>query len=155
QQESRMKPEKRKKILMAIGAVAVLVIGYFVFDYMMYVSTDNAKVDGHYVMLTPKVGGYVTKVNVVEGQRVKKGEVLIEIDPRDYENVLRQTSGELTSIEARKRDAERMYKRISELKTQGAVSQQQYDTTSANYAEAKAKWDAISAQVSQSQLNLE
>jgi membrane fusion protein (multidrug efflux system) len=80
--------------------------------------------------------------------------VLVEIDPRDYENTFRQASGELTSVEARKNDAERMYRRITELKNQGAVSQQQYDTTSSTYNETKAKWDAVSAQVAQAQLNL-
>lgn len=150
-----VKSVKKKTVFMGIGAIAVVLMGYFVFDYFMYVSTDNAQVEGHFVLLTPKVGGYITKVNVSEGQHVKKGDVLIEIDPRDYENVLRQVSGELTSTDAKKRDSERMYRRISELKAQGAVSQQQYDTTSANYAEIKAKWDAVSAQVSQAQLNLE
>ncbi len=145
----------KKKILMGIGAVSVVLIGWFIFDYLMYVSTDNAQVEGHFLLLTPKVGGYITKINVEEGQRVKKGDVLVELDPRDYQNVLRQVAGELTSIDAKKRDTERTYRRISELKAQGAVSQAQYDTSSASYSESKAKWDAVSAQVSQAQLNLD
>jgi membrane fusion protein (multidrug efflux system) len=144
----------KKNILMGVGALAILAAGWFVWEYVMYVSTDNAQIEGHFVMLAPKVGGYIVKVNVEEGQRVKKGDVLVEIDPRDYENTLRQASGELTSIEARKNDAERMYRRITQLKNQGAVSQQQYDTTSSTYNETKAKWDAVSAQVAQAQLNL-
>lgn len=150
-----IKSVKKKNIFIAVGVVALVVFGWFVFDYLMYVSTDNAQIEGHFVLLTPKVGGYITKVAVEEGQKVKKGDVLVEIDPRDYENVLRQTSGELTSIDAKKRDSERMYRRMSELRAQGAISQQQYDTASANYAEVKAKWDAVSAQVAQSQLNLD
>lgn len=150
-----LKSVSKKQLLMGAAGLVVIIAGYFLFEYIMYVTTDNAQIEGHFLLLTPKVGGYITKVNVEEGQRVKKGDVLIEIDPRDYENVLRQVSGELTSIEAKKRDSERIYHRISELKSQGAVSQQQYDTTSANYAETKAKWDAVSAQVAQAQLNLE
>jgi membrane fusion protein (multidrug efflux system) len=144
----------KKNILMGIGVAAVLAAGWFVWNYVMYVTTDNAQIEGHFVMLAPKVGGYVVKVNIQEGQRVKKGDVLVEIDPRDYENTARQVAGELTSIEARKNDAERMYRRITQLKNQGAVSQQQYDTTSSTYNETKAKWDAVSAQVAQAQLNL-
>lgn len=150
-----IKSIKKKNILMVVAGIAAVLVGYFIFDYLMYVSTDNAQVEGHFVLLTPKVGGYITKVNVVEGQRVKKGDVLVEIDPRDYENVLRQDSGEMTSIDAKKRESERMYHRISELKAQGAVSQQQYDTASATYSETKARWDAASAQVAQAQLNLD
>jgi membrane fusion protein (multidrug efflux system) len=144
----------KKNILISIGAAAILAAGWFVWNYVMYVTTDNAQIEGHFVMLAPKVGGYIIKVNIQEGQRVKKGDVLVEIDPRDYENTFRQASGELTSVEARKNDAERMYRRITELKNQGAVSQQQYDTTSSTYNETKAKWDAVSAQVAQAQLNL-
>ncbi len=145
----------KKNIIVAVASLAGLAAGWFVFDYFMYVSTDNAQIEGHFVMLAPKVGGYITKVNIVEGQKVKKGDVLVEIDQRDYQNVYRQVSGELTSIDAKKRDSERMYRRISELKNQGAVSQQQYDTTSTSYAETKARWDAVSAQVAQAELNLE
>jgi membrane fusion protein (multidrug efflux system) len=144
----------KKNILISIGAAAILAAGWFVWNYVMYVTTDNAQIEGHFVMLAPKVGGYIVKVNIQEGQRVKKGDVLVEIDPRDYENTFRQVSGELTSVEARKNDAERMYRRITQLKNQGAVSQQQYDTTSSTYNETKAKWDAVSAQVAQAQLNL-
>lgn len=144
----------KKNILTVIGSLAVIAAGWFLWDYIMYVSTDNAQIEGHFVMLAPKVGGYITKVNIEEGQKVKKGDVLLEIDPRDYENTYRQVAGELTSVEARKNDAERMYRRISQLKNQGAVSQQQFDTTSSTYNETKAKWDAVSAQVAQAQLNL-
>ena len=144
----------KKNILTGIGVAVVIALGWFMWDYIMYVSTDNAQIEGHFVMLAPKVSGYIVKVNIEQGQRVKKGDVLVEIDPRDYENTHRQVAGELTSVEARKNDAERMYRRISELKNQGAVSQQQYDTTSSTYHETKAKWDAVSAQVAQAQLNL-
>ena len=48
---------------------------------------------------------FVVAVNVNEGQRVKKDDVLVEIDSRDYQNTLTQARGELTSIEARRRDA--------------------------------------------------
>jgi membrane fusion protein (multidrug efflux system) len=147
--------KNKKSIFIAVGVIAFLVISYFVFENIMYASTDNAQVDGHFVMLAAKVGGYVTQVNVHEGQKVAKDEVLAEIDSRDYENTLRQVSGELTSVEARKTDAEKNFRRINELYAKGVVSQQQHDSTSAAYADAKAKWDAVSAQVAQAKLNLE
>lgn len=147
--------DKRKKILSAIIPVVVLAIGSFAYQYFMYISTDNAQVEAHTVMLAPKVGGFVKDVKVVEGQKVSKGDVLIEIDSRDYENNLKQIQGELTSLEARRRDAERNFQRLQELYRSGAVSQQQFDTSSASALEVKAKYEAIAAQVAQSQLNLE
>lgn len=147
--------DKRKKILSAIGTIAALAAVYFTYEYFMYVSTDNAQVEAHAVMLAAKVGGFVKDVKVVEGQKVAKGDVLAELDGRDYQNTLTQVKGELTSIEARRKDAERNYRRLQDLLAKGAVSQQQFDTSSAGYAEVKAKYDAISAQVAQAELNLE
>lgn len=145
----------KKNILIALAAVASIVAIYFVYDHLMFVSTDNAQIDGHFVMLAAKVGGYVTDVKVVEGQKVKKGDILAEIDSRDYDNTLRQTASNLISLEAKKKDAESSFRRISQLYSKGVVAQQQYDTTSANFAESKANYDAISAQVAQAKLNLE
>ncbi len=149
------KANNKQKILTAIGAISFLIIAYFVFEHIMYVTTDNAQVEAHSVMLAPKVPGFVVTVNIEEGQKVKKGDVLIAIDERDYQNTFKQVSSELNSIEARKRDAERNYKRISDLFSKGAVSQQQYDTSSATFSDLKAKYDAVSAQLAQAQLNLE
>lgn len=147
--------DKRKKILSGIGAIAVIAAIYFLYEYIMYVSTDNAQVEAHSVMLAPKVGGFVKTVKVVEGQKVEQGQILAEVDSRDYENTLKQIKGELTSIEARAKDAERNFRRLQDLYAKGAVSQQQFDTSSAGYSEVKAKFEAISAQVAQAELNLE
>lgn len=147
--------DKRKKIITGIGVLAGLGALYFLYDHIMYVSTDDAQVEAHSVMLAPKVSGYLVAVNVKEGQRVKKDEVLVEIDSRDYQNTLTQVKGELTSLEARRRDTERNYQRLTQLLKGGAVSQQQFDTANAAYSEARAKYDAIAAQVAQAQLNLD
>src|SRR5437868_4160528 len=130
--------DKRKKIFIALGSVAILAALYFGYEFLMYVTTDNAQIEAHSVMLAAKVGGYVRDVKVNEGDKVKRGDVLVEIDPRDYQNTLTQSKGELTSIEARKKDAERNFRRLQDLVQKGAVSQQQFDTASASYAEVKA-----------------
>jgi membrane fusion protein (multidrug efflux system) len=146
---------KRKKILTMIACVAGAAAIYFVIDHFLYVSTDNAQIDGHFVMMAAKVGGYVTGVRVTEGQKVKKGDILAEIDSRDYENTLRQSTGMLTSIEAKRKDAEKSFGRIASLFGKGVVSQQQYDSASASFSELKANYEAAAAQVAQAQLNLE
>ena len=145
----------KKNLMIGVGAVVLIAAAYFVVEYFMYVTTDNAQVDGHYVMLAAKVSGYVTDVKVREGMKVKKGDVMIEIDARDYENTLRQIGGDLTSVEARKNDSEKTFRRISDLYKKNVVTQAQFDNASAGYADVKAKWDAVSAQVAQAKLNLE
>lgn len=146
---------KRKKIFIAIGALASTIVLYFIFEEIMYVTTDNAQVEAPTVMLGFKVSGYVTEVKVVEGQKVEAGEILAELDKRDYQNALKTSQGELVSIEAKRRDAEKNYNRYRQLFSGGAISQAQFDTSNANYFEIKAKHDALSAQVSQAELNLE
>lgn len=150
-----MSSNKKKRIIQAITAVMGLLVLYFSYQHIMYATTDNAQVDAHYVMLAAKVGGYVTKVNVIEGQKVGKDDVLVEIDDRDYQNALKQLQSEMTSVEAGMRDTEKNYSRISSLFSGGAVSRQQYDAASTARTEVKAKYDAISAQVAQAELNLE
>jgi membrane fusion protein (multidrug efflux system) len=149
-----MKADK-KKLISIIVVVVVLLTGYFVYESMMFAETDNAQVEATTVMLTVKVPGYVKKVNVKEGQLVKAGDVLAEIDERDYQNTLTQMKAELVSSQAKSRDAEKNYKRLSELYKKEVISQQQYDQSSTQYQELKAKAEALDAQVAQAQLNLE
>lgn len=144
----------RRKILM-IGAVIALVgVLYFVYQWLFFVKTDNAQIGAKTVMISAKVSGYVTKVNFDENQKVKKDEVLAEIDSRDYENALHQVEGEVASAEVRAKDAERNYRRLSDLFSKGAVSQQQFDTAQANAREASRRFQAVQAQVEQAKLNL-
>jgi membrane fusion protein (multidrug efflux system) len=146
---------RKNKILIAVASIALIVGIYFVIEHMRYISTDNAQVEAHSVLLASKVAGFVVTVPVVEGQKVKKDDVLVEIDQRDYQNTLRQVKGDLSSLEARRSDAEKSFRRISSLYSSGAVSQQQYDTSSASAQDIKSKYEALSAQVAQAQLNLE
>lgn len=143
-----------KKVLGIIGVVVVLVVSYLTYEHFMFVKTDNAQIEAHTVMLAAKVSGFITKVNVEEGQTVKAGDVLVEIDPRDYQNSLTQAKAQLTSVEAKMKDAERTFGRISDLYKKEAVSQQQYDQSSTTFSEVRSSHDAISAQVAQSELNL-
>jgi membrane fusion protein (multidrug efflux system) len=146
---------KQKKVMSAVGTVAAAGAIYFVVDFLRFVTTDNAQIEAHTVMLSPKVGGFIKSVHVLEGQKVKRGDVLVEIDDRDYINALNQYKGELTSIAARKADAEKNHRRLTDLYAKGAVSQQQFDGVSSQYSELKAKFEATSALVTQAELNLE
>lgn len=146
---------KKRKILIGVVTVLVLVTIYFVYEHMMFVTTDNAQVQARTVMLSAKVSGYVSKVNVEENQKVKAGDVLVEIEARDYQNNLNQITNQTQSTKARLNDAEKNYHRISNLFKQGAVSQQQLDNAQAAYNEALHGYEALQAQVSQAQLNLD
>jgi membrane fusion protein (multidrug efflux system) len=146
---------KRQKMISGIAIVAILIAIYVVVTHIMYVTTDNAQVEAHTVMLASKVSGFVRAVNADEGQRVHKGEVLAEIDDRDYQNALKQHQAELSSLEAKKNDVEKNYKRMAALYNKEVISSQQYDQARAAMNEVKSKYESLEAQVSQAQLNLE
>lgn len=147
--------DKKKKVLGGIGVLIAAISLYFIYDHMVYVSTDNAQIESNTVLLASKVSGFIVKVNAAEGQKYNEGDVLVEVDDRDYKNTLKQMKGELSSIQARLGDAEKNFKRISELFQKSAVSQQQYDTASSQLSELRAKHSSIEAQYAQAELNLE
>jgi len=60
-----------------------------------YVSTDNAYVGADKSLITPQVTGAIVAVHVVEGQKVKVGDPLFDIDPKPYEIALALAKGKL------------------------------------------------------------
>ncbi len=146
---------KKKKIIFSIGGIAVLIGIYFIYEQLMYVKTDNAQVEAPTVILASKVSGYIREVKVAAGQKVKKGDVLVQIDSRDYQSLADSAKSEMLSLDARKNDAEKNYRRIKDLYSQSVVSSQQFDSATAAYNEVKAKYDSAQAKLVQAELNLE
>jgi membrane fusion protein (multidrug efflux system) len=69
-------------LLLVLVAVAVYAV-YLHFRYR--VSSDDANVDGHVTAIAPQVSGNVIEVAVLDNQTVKAGQLLVQIDPRDYQ----------------------------------------------------------------------
>ena len=80
----RKRPGKKPIIILGI-VVIVMVIGALVWWLLTRneETTDDAFTDGDVVTIAPKVAGYVTELRVKDNQRVKKGDLLVTIDPRD------------------------------------------------------------------------
>ena len=91
-------PKKRKTFLIVAIVVVVLVASVFLWRYLSsYESTDDAQVDVHLYPVSARISGYVIKVNVGDNQWVQKGDVLVEIDPKDYEVAVAQAQANLDS----------------------------------------------------------
>ncbi|MBC7752899.1 MAG: HlyD family secretion protein [Moraxellaceae bacterium] len=146
---------KTKKIIGVIGSIVILIAAYFTYEHFSYVETDNAQVEAHSVLISAKVPGYIKEVFVTDGMQVKKGDVLVQIDDRDYSSLVSATKSEVTSLEARKKDAEKNYFRIKELYGKSVVSAQQFDGATAAYNDVKARYDSALSRVTQAELNLE
>ncbi|ELZ8933532.1 HlyD family secretion protein [Cronobacter dublinensis] len=84
QGETRKRPGNKPLIILGV-VVIIMVIGALIWWLMTrnLETTDDAFIEGDAVTVAPKVAGYVTELRVKDNQRVKKGDLLVVIDPRD------------------------------------------------------------------------
>ncbi len=146
---------KKAKIISGVVTVAVIAMIYFIYEFTMYVETENAQVEAHTVLMSAKVPGYIKTVYATDGKKVKKDEVLVQIDDRDYKAAFEAAKSEVLSLEARKTDSEKNYYRLKDLVGKNVVSQQQYDASRAAYNEVKAKYDSAVSRATQAEISLE
>jgi membrane fusion protein, multidrug efflux system len=91
---------KVRRFLMIGGVVALaLVVGLFLY-YHDRETTDDAQVDGHITPVASKIYGRVAEVKVLDNQQVKAGQVIVKLDPRDYQAALDQAKAQLALAEA-------------------------------------------------------
>lgn len=155
----RPKYMKKRVIIPSIAAIFMLFFGiYSAIMATHYQSTDDAFVEGRIISIAPRVAGPVTKLLIDDNQSVKKGELLLEIDPNDYQVALNQAEAKLAEAEAKlkitdhditknesnvnqavddtssaksKLDfAQKDYKRYNDMYKTGVVSKQDYDRSS-------------------------
>ncbi|SMF03280.1 HlyD family secretion protein [Desulfovibrio gilichinskyi] len=92
----------RKTALISI--VMLILSGVVIYPFykhaMTHESTDDAFVETHVVAISPRVSGHVAKVLVSDNQQIKKGAVIAEIDPRDYQVALDIATARLESAKA-------------------------------------------------------
>ncbi|WP_125916875.1 HlyD family secretion protein, partial [Hymenobacter coccineus] len=129
-------------ILVAIGVVLLLIWGV---RYYLYASdhetTDDAFVEGNAVRVSPRAAGQVLKVYVRDNQLVKKGALLLEIDPRDYQAQLTQAEATVTSARAQRNTAEQ-----ASASRRSVIAQQQAQLAAAEAGVAQALAQARAAQ---------
>jgi membrane fusion protein (multidrug efflux system) len=99
---------KHRKVL-SVAAVVLIIGLIFGVRYWLYArsheSTDDAFIDGHIIQVSPKASGYVKKIYVSDNQQVKAGDLLAELDTRDYEVKLQQAQAALDAGLAKENEA--------------------------------------------------
>ena len=92
---------RRRFVILGVAAAAVALVATAVWWHGRgHESTDDAFVQADIVLIAPKVGGTVQAVHVVENQEVHAGDVLVELDPADYEIELQQAQANLQTAQA-------------------------------------------------------
>src|ERR1043165_5624040 len=108
------------------------------------------------VTVKSRVDGQITQVAFQEGQHVKAGDVLMQIDPRPYQAQLAQATANKAKDEANLANAQRDLARLAALlQTQLAATRQQYDTQKALVDQLTAAVQADQAQIDAVKLNVE
>ncbi|HEV2327348.1 MAG TPA: HlyD family secretion protein [Verrucomicrobiae bacterium] len=126
----------KKRRSQMLAAIAVLIVGmasgvyYFCF-VAPYQSTDDAFIEGYVIPVAPKVSGYVDQLLITDNQEVKKGDILLKIDARDYE----------TSLAQARADVEAARSQLLESQAQVKVSQAKVKQSQAAVAAAEAEND--------------
>jgi multidrug efflux system membrane fusion protein len=106
------------------------------------------------VNVTPRITGQIDKIPYREGQLVKRGQLLVQIDPRPFQIALQQAQGQLLHDEALLADARLDLKRYTTLRAQDSVSGQTYDTQAALVKQDEATVASDQANVANARLNL-
>jgi membrane fusion protein, multidrug efflux system len=90
-----------KVLFVVVALLAILIVaGYLVRNAFLYEDTDDAQVDGHVMPLSARINGQVMKVNFVEGQLVREGDLLAIIDPADFKIAVIQAEAALADAQA-------------------------------------------------------
>ncbi len=87
-------------LLRVLVVVAIIAAVIFWWQSRKFEDTDDAQIDGHIYPVSARVGGHVTKVNVEEGQFVKAGTVLVEIDDSDYKVAVERARADYMDAQA-------------------------------------------------------
>jgi len=91
---------------LVIGGAAVLLLSALVVGFRYYrfavshESTDDAFIDGRIIAISPRVNGHVARVLVIDNQKVAAGDLLVELDPRDFQARLNAAQALLDAAKA-------------------------------------------------------
>jgi multidrug efflux system membrane fusion protein len=92
-------------LVVIAGAIVVLAMAFY--DTERQPRTDDASVRANFIAIAPEVGGRLVKLPVRDNAFVKKGDLLFEIDPRDYQYALQQALSDQNNLEQRVIDTRR------------------------------------------------
>jgi membrane fusion protein, multidrug efflux system len=158
--QNHRKPHKKSVGLilagLSLGAIAAGVLGYRWFQYAStHEETDNATVAGHIYQISSRVSGNVLTVPVEDNQQVQPGELLVQLDPHDYQVKVQQAQA---ALQAAQRQANAAQSTISYARTnaQAQTTEAQGNVAGAiaNISDAQAAVAAARARVPQAQATL-
>ena len=156
-QQAATNGSKKKKAFLLVGAVVAvgLLIGYFYSSYRKtHVTTDDAFIEGNIHTISARVSGNVKTVAVTDNQQVKRGDLLVELDPADYRSKAEASRANLELQRATLRLAESERKRAKALFDENVSSAERFDKAVSAHEIALAQVKLAEEQLRQAELNL-
>ncbi|MBP1859192.1 HlyD family secretion protein [Rhizobium herbae] len=179
-------PKRRKMVMPVIVIAALAAGGWYGYEWWtngrFMISTDDAYVEGDIASISPKVSGYIEKVNVVANQHVKAGDALITLDKEDYriaadqaqaqidteklslkrfdaqiagaEASVQQAEAQKTALEATVRGAEITLARASDLQSKAVGTVASLDDAKVAVDQAKANLVGADASIATAKANI-
>jgi membrane fusion protein, multidrug efflux system len=137
-------------VLVAAGVGAKQLWAYF----DSYESTDDAQIEGHLNGISSRISGTVTAVHFENNQKIAAGEVLVELDPRDYRVSLEQAKASM-GLAASQLTAERPNVPITQTSNESVVATSQANISQAEAAVAQAErdYESVVADLRQAEAN--
>lgn len=124
-------------------------------DLPVYLSGLGSVEAFYTVLVKTRIDGQLVQVNFKEGQEVKKGDLLVVVDPRPYEVAVSQAEATLFKDQAALKDAKVNLERFKELyQNGGVISKQQLDTQDSTVGQLEGSVRADQAQIDNAKLNL-
>ena len=142
--ESPAKKTGRKVIIFAVVLLLVLGGVFWYWRSTFSEDTDDAQVDGNIYQVSSRIAGTVTAVHVEENSEVKAGQLLVELDPKDYQVALEQAQAALASAQADYQTAN-VNVPITNVTTTTQVSTSGTDVVAASSAVTQAQQQAAAA----------
>lgn len=133
--------------LMLMAAAAIGVVGFaYLAHQLAWVETDDAVIEGRVCIIASKIPGTVQTVNVEDNQFVKKGELLVQVDPADYQLKVQEAQANLDIKKAGFEQAARDKERAESLYKDEVYSKERHENIMTAYSLAKAQLEAAQAQ---------
>ena len=139
--KSKNAPHSAKRVFVTLVvallfAFAVIVGLVYLVNSAAYQSTDDAFIDSHIVPVSAQVAGRVQSVYVDDNQSVNKNDLVVELDPRDFDAAVRQKAAALASSQAQAAAAQAgLQEAIAHVRTQEAILESDQATAAADAAQ--------------------
>ena len=160
----------RFALLFVVPAIALVAGGHYWVKNTRYVATENAYIKAHHLAISADIDGRAIRVAVRENDRVKKGDLLFELDPEQHRIDIAKADAELDGIrntldalraeyrtaEAELRDAQqeagyyrRVFERQKKLIERGVASRAKYDEAERNLTQARQATRTVGQKIQQ------